>query len=168
MREAGFVETQPGPPFTGTIPETGIHGVPREREYDAVETAEASDVKGESARFVGLEDGSLLIEDGDGDLSPLAEAIERDVLPPYRAVAVRQSGTRWGIAAHRLRVVEVPELSGDEIELVMKGEERTLRVDGVTLFGSVRELEPLAEGRDAVVRAARLDGPLWEVRVDLL
>ena len=45
--------------------------------------------------------------------------------------------------------------------------ERTLVVDGMPSFGTLRELEALAEG-DAVVRASRLDGDLWEVRVDPL
>ena len=73
--EGGLVEPARRPPFTGVIGETGIHGVPREREYDAVVTADAPDVEGTSARFVGLEDGSLLIEEGDGDLTPLADSI---------------------------------------------------------------------------------------------
>ena len=42
---------------------------------------------GDAARFVGLEDGSLLIEEGDGDLTPLANAIEREIARPYRATA---------------------------------------------------------------------------------
>jgi hypothetical protein len=165
--EGGLVEPPTRPIFTGVIPETGIHGVPRQREYDAVVTAEAPDVEGSTARFVGLEDGSLLIEEGDGDLSPLAEAIEREVVAPYRATAIRRGETQWAVAAHGLRVVELPEPGGDEVELVVRGEERTLVVDGNRSFGTLPELEKLAE-QDAVIRAARLDGALWEIRVDPL
>ena len=162
-----MVERRPGPLFTGVIAETGIHGVPREREYDAVATAEAPDLEGDSARFVGLEDGSLLVEDGEGELTPLAEAIEQEVSRPYRAVAVRRGETQWAVAGRSLRVIELPEPGGDEVELVLRGEEKTLVVDGNRSFGTLPELERLADG-DAVVRAARLDGSLWEVRVDPL
>jgi hypothetical protein len=165
--EGGLVEPPTRPLFTGVIPETGIHGVPRQREYDAVVTVDAPDVEGSTARFVGLEDGSLLIEEGEGDLSALAGAIEREVVAPYRATAIRRGDTQWAVAAHGLRVVELPEPGGEEVELVVRGDERTLVVDGNRSFGTLPELEKLAD-RDAVIRAARLEGPLWEVRVDPL
>ena len=165
--EGGLVERSTVPLFTGVISETGIHGIPRERQYDAVAATDAPDAKGSSARFVGLEDGSLLVEEGDGDLTPLADAIEQEIARPYRANAVRRGETQWAIAAHRLRVVELPEPGGDEVELVVRGEEKTLVVDGNRSFGTMPELEQLAEG-DAVIRAARLHGALWEVRVDPL
>ena len=165
--EGGLVEQSTVPLFTGIIPEAGIHGIPRERQYDAVATTEAPDAEGDSARFVGLEDGSLLIEEGRGDLTALADAIEQEVARPYRATAVRRGETTWAVAAHRLRVVELPEPGGDEIELVLNGEEKTLVVDGNRSFGTMPELEQLADG-NAVIRGARLDGALWEVRVDPL
>jgi hypothetical protein len=165
--EGGLVERSSVPLFTGAIPEAGIHGIPRERQYDAVAAIEAPDVEGDAARFVGLEDGSLLIEEGDGDLSPLADAIEQEIARPYRAAAVRRGETTWAVAAHRLRVVELPEPGGDEVELVVNGDEKTLVVDGNRSFGTMPELEQLADG-DAVIRAARLDGALWEIRVDPL
>lgn len=165
--EGGLVERRAGPLFTGVIPETGIHGVPRERQYDAVVTADAPAAEGATALFVGLEDGSLLIEEGEGDLTALAEAIEREVTAPYRATAIRRGGVQWAVAAHGLRVVELPEPGGDEVELVVRGDERTLVVDGNRSFGTMPELEALASG-DSVVRAVRLDGALWEVHVEAL
>jgi hypothetical protein len=165
--EGGLVEEATAPPFTGVIPETGIHGIPRERQYDAVAATDAPDVQGDAARFVGLEDGSLLIEEGEGDLTALADAIEQEIARPYRANAVRRGETRWAVAAHSLRVVQLPEPGGDEIELVLNGEEKTLVVDGNRSFGTMPELEELADG-NAVIRAARLDGTSWEVRVDPL
>jgi hypothetical protein len=165
--KGGLVESSTRPLFTGVIPETGIHGVPRERQFDAVVTAEASEIEGATARFVGLPDGSLLVEEGEGDLTPLAEAIEQEVKAPYRATAIRRGETQWAVAAHGLRVIELPEPGGDEVELVVRGEERTLVVDGNRSFGTLPELEALVQG-DAVVRAARLDLALWEVRVDPL
>ena len=165
--EGGLVDRSAAPPYTGVIPETGIHGIPRERQYDAVATSEAPGVEGDSARFVGLEDGTLLLEEGDGQHAPLADAIEQEIQRPYRATAVRRSETTWAVAAHRLRVVELPEPGGDEVELAVVGGTQTLIVDGVRSFGTIPELERLAEG-DAVIRAARLDGNLWEVRIDPL
>jgi hypothetical protein len=165
--EGGLVERSTVPLFTGVIPETGIHGIPRERQYDVVAATEAPDVEGDAARFVALEDGSLLVEEGDGDLTTLADAIEQEIARPYRATAVRRGETTWAVAAHRLRVVELPEPGGDEVELVVNGDEKTLVVDGNRSFGTMPELEELADG-DAVIRAARLDGTLWEVRVDPL
>jgi hypothetical protein len=164
----GLVEPETRQPlYTGVIPETGIHGVPREREYDAVVTTDAPDVEGASVRFVALSDGSLLVEEGDGDLTALADAIEQEVKRPYRATAIRRGQTQWAVAGHGLRVVELPEPGGDEVELALNGDERTLVIDGNRAFGTLPELEALAEG-DAVIRAARLDENLWEVRVDPL
>ena len=165
--EGGLVEPTTRPMFTGMIAETGIHGVPRERQYDAVVTTEAPDVEGASATFVALEDGSLLLEEGDGDLTPLADAIEQQVKRPYRATAVRRGESQWAVAAHGLRVIQLPEPGGDEVELAVRGDERNLVIDGNRAFGTLPELEALADG-DAVVRAARLDGNAWEVRVDPL
>jgi hypothetical protein len=165
--EGGLVEPTTQPPFTGVIPETGIHGIPREREYDAVVTTDAPDVKGTAARFVGLEDGSFLVEEAEGEVDALAEAIEQALSAPYRATAVRRDDSQWAVAASRIRVMELPELGGDEVELAIRGDEKTLVVDGQRVFGTVPELEELAQG-DSVVRAARLDRRLWEVRVDPL
>jgi hypothetical protein len=165
--EGGLVESSADPPFTGVIHETGIHGIPRERQYDAVVTVEAPDVKGENAVFVALDDGSLLVEEGEGDLTPLADAIEQEVARPYRATAIHRGGSRWAVAAHGLRVLELPEADGDEIELVVRNGEKTLVVDGNRSFGTIPELEAITSG-DAVIRASRLDGDLWEVRVDPL
>jgi hypothetical protein len=166
--EGGLVERSTVPPYTGVISEVGIHGIARERQYDAVVATEAPAIEGDSVRFVALPDGSLLLEEGgDGDLTPLAEAIEQELARPYRATAVRRGEATWAVAGHRLRVVELPEPGGDEIELAVRGDERTLVVDGNRSFGTLPELEELADG-DAVIRAGRLDGTLWEVRVDPL
>jgi hypothetical protein len=166
--QGGLVEAPAGrPAWTGAIGETGIHGVPREREYDAVVTVTAPDVEGDAARFVALGDGTLIVEEGEGELAALAEAIEQEVERPYRAVAVRRSDAQWAVAGKAVRLVELPEPGGDEVELVLNGEERTLVVDGNREFGTLPALEALAGG-DAVIRASRLDGNVWEVRVDPL
>ena len=166
--EGGLVERPAQPLFTGAMPETGIHGIPREREYDAVVAAEAPGVGGNEVSFVTLSDGSLIVdeEEGDADLTALAQAVEAQITPPYRAQAVRKGDDVWAVAARRIRVVEL-EAHGEEIELARRGDERTLVVDGMRIFGTLPELEALADG-DAVIRAARLEGNVWEVRLDRL
>jgi len=135
----------------------GIHGNHRARQWDAVTTLEAPDLPGDRIGFVALPDGALVAEEGGGDLSTLAAAV--DLEPPYRAEAVRRSDTLWALAARRIEVVDLPGVEGEQIELSSHGGERTLRVDGERVFGSV----PALEQDDHVVRARRIAGDVWEV-----
>ena len=148
--------------------EAGIHGIHRFREWDALVRVDEADIEGREVRFVALPDGTLVVEDEvEGDLSPFAEAVEGDLKPPYRAHAVRGEDA-WAVGAEAIDIVELgEEVEGDQIELTVRGGERTLIVDGRPAFGSLRELERLGEerGDDFVVRAARVDGDLWDVRV---
>jgi hypothetical protein len=162
---------QPSPPDTRPPMETGIHGVPRPREWDAVATASASALRGDELEFVALPDGTLIVDDDfDAEaLAPLADALEQSLSPPYRARAVHRGGDAWAVAANRIQVVEVPEpVEGDDLELTVADGERTLLVDGGPTFGSVPTLERLSDQEPFVVRAQRLDGDLWEVRVSPL
>jgi hypothetical protein len=145
----------------------GIHGVPRPREWDATALVETSDLEGDEVTFVALPDGSLLVED-DGEVEPLAAAVEGQIAPPYRAQAVRRDERRWAVAARQIEVAELPaDVQGDELELTANEGERSLRVDGMPSFGSVPALERLGEarGESYVIHAQRLDGQLWEIRV---
>jgi hypothetical protein len=130
--------------------QAGIHGVPRPREYDVVE------------------DGTLLLEsEEDVELDPFADALEGLLAPPYRATAVRKGESTWAVAANSIQVATIEdEVEGDTVELAYQQGETTLLVDGAPAFGSLASFEDLAEGLDAyVVRASRLDGDLWEVKV---
>jgi hypothetical protein len=172
LREAGILPGAGGPLDPRSPLEVGIHGLQRHREWDAVVTVETS-LEAESVEFTVLPDGTLLVEDElpDEELAPLAEAVERELQPPYRAQAVRRDDELWAVAAQRIEVVEVPEeVGGDEIELAVQDDHRTLLVDGEKVFGSVPTLEALARERyeSFVVRAERLDGVLWEVKVAAL
>jgi hypothetical protein len=164
----------PEPPGWDGAPrgEPGIHGVPRPRRWDAVATAEAPTLRGDAVHFVALGDGTLVVEEDEPDdaLAPLADAVEAAIRPPYRAEAVRRGPSTWAVAASRIAIVEVPGLRGDEAELVVTREARTLHVDGRATFGSAPALERVGEGRggDYVIRASRLDGDLWEVEVNAL
>jgi hypothetical protein len=168
-REGGLAQ----PPPHDTRPrwgETGIHGVARPREWDAVATAEAPELDRDTLAFVVLPDGSLLLDD-DVDaaaVEPLADALEQAVPPPYRAEAVRRDGETWAVAARAIEVVQLPDdVDGDEVVVASSHGETTLTVDGEQAFGSVAELERVGARRHEsyVVRAQRLDETLWEVAV---
>ena len=148
-----------------------MHGVPRPRQWEAVETAEAPGLQGDELDFVALPDGTLLVEDDVSSeaLSPLADALETALRPPYRAHAVHRSGDTWAVAANPIQVVEVPEpIDGDELELSVADGSHTLVVDGQPAFGGVPTLERLSSHDSYVVRGRRLDGDLWEITVSPL
>jgi hypothetical protein len=180
LRESGLegqpVEAEPrfeGPRRLGGEPaldEAGITGLHRFREWQATATVEAPGLEGDEVSFVVLPDGSVLVDEeaGDTPLTALADALEEQLAPPYRARGVRRRGDVWAVGANPIEVVDLrPDVEGDELELVWSGGERSLTVDGARTFGSVPQLEELASKRstDFVVHAARLDGSLWEVRV---
>jgi hypothetical protein len=136
----GFL-TAPPDEFGNPSPlgEVGIHGVPRARRWDVVASAQV-ELPGDAVHFVALPDGTLVVEEEvpDGSLTPLADAIEVTLNPPYRAEAVRRDDGVWAVAANRIRVREFPEAQEDELELVEDGN---------------------------IVIGRRLDGDLFEVEV---
>jgi hypothetical protein len=166
-REGGLTTAPPGDPARPGWMETGIHGVHRAREWDAVVTVEVEGVDGDRARFVALHDETLLVEEG-GDVEPLAAALDDVAETPYRAEAVRRGESRWTIGVRRIQVVELPDdRGGEEVTLTVRDGERTLLVDGRPEFGSIAELEQAgaARGESYVVQGRRLDGTTWEVEV---
>lgn len=171
-RLGGLVPDPARPPdLLGHLSGAGIHGLHRLREWDAVVTVDVPPLEGDRAVFVGLPDGTLLVEEGEGDLGPIAEAVEAELDRPYRAEAIRRHESLWAVAARAIDVVELADdPGGDELTLTVRGGERELLVDGARTFGSVRGLERLAEERFEAyaLRAARLDGDLWEVDVSPL
>ena len=144
----------------------------RTREWDVTALADAPQIEGEEVRFDVLPDGTILVEDevGDAALAPLAEAVEATLRPPYRARAVRRTDARWAIAAETIRVVELPGQPGDALEITDRAGVRELKIDGERSFGSVPKLELLAGAQfsDYALQAQRLDGDLWEIRLDPL
>ena len=154
-------------PRWGTV---GIHGIHRFREWDALERVEGVELQGvDEVTFVALGDGTLVVDgDDDFDLSAFAEAIELELPAPYRAQAVRAGPEAWTVAAEAIELVELDrELEGDRIELTVREGEQSLVVDGEPAYGSLPQLQALGEARgdDFVVRATRVDGDLWDVRV---
>lgn len=166
-----------GPPGWAGAPspfgEPGVHGVPRARQWDAVARADAPHLRGSEVTFVALPDRTLVVLDGAeraDAVEPLARALGGALAPPYRAEAVRRGDTLWAVAGSRIEVIDAPELEGETIALTVVAGARTLVVDGGP---SLQPAEALvragsARGRDFVVRARRLDGPLWELEVSPL
>jgi len=121
-----------------------------------------------------LERGRFLGEAGDA--SDVVECAERalggEIEPPYRATAVRHQGDTWGVGAVAIEVADLPaDVEGDELMLTVTEQgERELLVDGRPVVADLRALERLAASRHEayVLRAARLQGTLWEVLIDPL
>lgn len=173
-REAGLdLEGRPPHDTTPRWGESGIHGVPRPREWDAVGMVEAASLQGDEFGFVALPDGTLLVEAGDADdeaLNALADALSLD--PPYRATALRRNEATWAVGARRIEVAELADApeTVDHLELTAHDGERSLRADGARVFRGVPSLERIAEERYSsyVAEAERLDGDTWELRINPL
>ena len=88
--EAGVPEDpSPADPFAGTYPAQNVLGLwvramARPGEYDAVVSVHAPEIHGDTAEFATLANGDVIVdtEQGDADLSPLADAVEKHVEPP--------------------------------------------------------------------------------------
>jgi hypothetical protein len=184
LREAGLDpaqalgDTQPPKPSPEPTPSVlSIVGVPdgsrvSPREWDAATVVEAPELEGNRAEFTTLPNGDVIVEreKGDGDLSPLADAIEKKVKPPYRAVAARQDGDLWGVGAKRIQVAKFELPDGDKVELSENDGVRELRVDGDPSDAEIPELAQLGEqvGANYCVEGKRIDGDFWEVRASAL
>jgi hypothetical protein len=174
LREAGLDQEDP-PPVPEAPPSVlRITGVPdgsqvSPREWDASTVVEAPDLEGDRIEFTTIPDGDVIVsqETGDADVSPLADAVERRVDPPYRAVATRQQGDLWGVGARRIAVAQIPFPDGEKLEYSWNGAEGELRVDGepseTPIPAELRDLGQAA-GASYFVEALRIDGDLWEVR----
>lgn len=166
----------PGPPPfpTGDISLGRIHGnfEGGTGDWDTVVTARAVGLAGDQVEFTTLPNGDVIVdrEKGDGDLSPLADAIEQRIEPPYRAVASRQDGDLWGVGAHRIEVAQFALAEGDAVELSVNEGTREVRVDGEPSDTEVPELVRYGHlvGDDFCVEAKRIDGDFWQVEVSAL
>jgi hypothetical protein len=115
----------------------------------------------------------MRVDEGDpGTATCAAEALEGELDPPYRAVALRREGDTWAVGAVAIEVVELPAgVRGEELMLTVAPEgEPELLVDGEPAEEGLSDVAALAAGRfDAyVLRAARLEETLWEVTIDPL
>lgn len=184
LREAGLDPAQvlgdPPPPVVLEPPKSllALVGVPdgsgvSPKEWDAAVTVRAPALAGDRVEFTTIPNGDVIVgeETGDADLSPLADAVERHVSPPYRAAAARQGGELWAVGAKRIEVAQIPFPHGERLELSRNGDDEELRVDGEPSDAAVPPA--LAHVGEAVgdsfyVEAGRIDGDLWDVRVSPL
>ena len=158
---------EPGPHWG----EVGIHGLHRQREWDAVATLEADGDEGVEVEFVALPDGSFVVESGPDGTDPeqFAQALADDVGTPYRALAVRRPGV-WVVGAVAIDVAQLePDPRGAELELVRNGSQLELAVDGLPADpAQAAAFERYAAARidgSYAAHAHRLRGDLWEVSV---
>ena len=164
----GFLSATPGLDGEPSAGLAGIHGMPRGRTWDVVASATAAELPGETATFVVLEDGTIVVDADlpDGVLQPLAEALERSVEAPYRAAAMRHEGDVWTAVAESVTIVELPGVEETEVELTVVGGERTLKLDGDETIRPLAALDALAEEHaDVVIHAERVDGHLFAADV---
>jgi hypothetical protein len=143
------------------------------REWDATAVVKAPDLAGERVEFTTIPNGDVIVSDeaGNADLSPFADAVEQHVSPPYRATAVRQEGSLWGVGAKRIQVAEIPFPQGERLQFSRTGDDREFHVDSEPSHAPVPpELERIGEpvGDSFYVEAQRIDGDLWEVKVSPL
>jgi hypothetical protein len=173
MRDAGLDQVRFEPPTV--LEELGIPtGQTRDGspEWDFTVTVTAPGLGGDRIEFTTLPDGDVIIseEEGNADASPLADAVEKELRPPYKAFAIRQDGDVWAVVAKRIEVAQIAFAGGDSLELSRRDSWHELRIDGNPTDAKVPELERLGEraGRDYFVKAERIDGDLWEVRATAL
>ena len=168
-RRPRFLEPSPARPGGPLSELIAIHGSARPREWDAVASARVGGINGDAVHFVALPSGELVVDEDvpDEALALLAEAIEATLERPYRAEAVRRGADTWALGARGISVVELAvDLEGDELELAVHEGGRALIVAGRPSGHDLPELEALAGGHESfVVRAARIDGDLWEADV---
>ena len=143
------------------------------KEWDAAVAVQAPALAGDRIEFTTIPNGDVIVseESGDADLSPLADALEEHVSPPYRATAVRQEGSLWGVGAKRIQVAQIPFPQGDKLQLSRNGNDRELRVDSEPSHEPAPpELERVgaAAADNFYVEANRIDGDLWEVKAAAL
>ena len=184
LREAGLDGGQtvedapppppPEPPKPGPnirVPH-GTGGGPR--TWDAAFTVHTVSLEGDRIEFTTVPNGDLIIDEqaGDGDVSPLADAVERHrVSPPYRAVAQRQDGETWAVAARRIDVANIPFPDGEKLGLARNVDDEEFRVDDEPSDEAIPpELAEFGEtvGDNFYVEAERIDGDLWEIKATVL
>jgi hypothetical protein len=185
LREAGLDPAQalgdpqpvpsPPAPTPSVLATVGVHDGSRvpPKEWDTTTAVQVPGLAGDKVEFTTIPNGDVIVDEetGDADLSPLADAVERRVESPYRAVAVRQDGDLWAVGAKRIEVAKIPFPSGERLELSRNGDEEEFRVDVESCDAAIpAELEQLGEAaaEGFYVEASRIDGDLWEVRVTAL
>ena len=147
----------------------GITGLQRQREWDAVATAEVAGIAGDEVEFVALPDGTFVVEsEGGADPTPFADALG-DIERPFRALAVRRPEV-WAVGAVSIEVGRLdPDPSGNELGLTWNESTLELTIDDIPADpGRAEALRRIAASRVAGAYAAhahRLRDDVWELSV---
>jgi hypothetical protein len=187
LREAHLAEREPEPAavappmFPGVLGAmdplyVGLPGLPaleRPELWDTQAVARDSNLKGTHYEFTAVPDGSLVVDEScDEDLSRLADAVEKELPAPYRAVANRAGPGVWVVTAKTTTVLELDIDHGDQLEVSSVGGEQHFAVDGTSIDPARAPdlLRKLGEtkGADYAVQAQRLDQNLWDVTASAL
>jgi hypothetical protein len=180
LRQAGFdadgTQHAPGPVDPRSSDALGLGGLQpqRPRVWDVVVSATIPELEGDRYELATLPDGTLIVDEScNEDLSELGDAVERQLPPPYRALAVRQDGDLWSVAANAITVLELPGAADDELSLALVGGVASYTVDGASADAEEAPQELARAGAagglsDYAVSARRLDGALFEVTVKAL
>jgi hypothetical protein len=175
LREAGLDRVvlntpQPAPDSEATTPGEGTTDDSRStREWDLVTTVLAQ-IHGHRVDFMTLPNGDLIVivGNGDDDFAPLADAIEEHVSVPYTAIATRRDGNVWTVRAKRIDVDVFQFPDADVLELTQSDGVSEFDVDGepsdATPPAVLQQLGERQAG-DFRVKAERIDGDYWEVKV---
>jgi hypothetical protein len=136
--------------------------------WDVVTAAHAPELPGETVSFVALDDGTLVVDDDipDGSATPLAEAVEKELAPPYEAAAVRRDGEDlWRVAAVTVLVAPAEPGPTNRVDLARVGGAVTVTIDDAdaAVHDAPRGLLDLLDHQDgdAALTAERLDDTTW-------
>ncbi len=167
MGAAAGVPTSPGFGLPGVTGSEQARG-----PWDVVTAAHAPGLPGETLSFVALDDGTLVVDDDipDGSATPLAEAVERELRPPYEAAAVRREDEDglWRVAAITVLVAPADPGAAQRVDLARVGDEVTATIDGDEASAEsaphgLLDLLGHLDG-DAALTAERLDETTWVAR----
>ena len=156
-----------------TLPGFGLPGITGAEQprppWDVVTAADAPGLTGDTVSFVALGDGTLVVDDDipDGSATPLADAVEKELGPPYEAAGVRREdeGGLWRVAAVSVLIAPAEPGDTERVELARVGGEISATIDGTEApAGSAPPgLLELLDGLDgdAALTAERLDETAW-------
>ena len=161
----GFLSQPPGLDGDIGLGIVGVTGAPRPRgEWEVATSATSPELPGDELTFVALADGTLVVDDDipDGAATPLAEAVEQYLQPPYRAGALRKGSDVWAVAAAGVTLLQLDSVEGDTLEASRVGDGITMSVDGAPSLPPL-EIRRVLEGvtGDVAVTAERIDGSTW-------
>jgi hypothetical protein len=172
----------------GQLP-TGVTGIPRLPEWDAVALVELPELEGSPLAELELEaepGGRVSVSAAEGvpreAVERLAAELDARLDRPWEALAVRRDGSLWAAGVNAVRrgePLDLGDLPATTIELVRApGGDTTLSIDGEELepgeeapFAvAAAELDCVGSGRfeSFVARADRGAGGRWHVTVDPL